>query len=67
MVTPKSTFIPDAKRTEVYFDANEMIEAYESKFKHKMDEKGKEIIHMFEEFINMAYQDGYNDGMENKK
>lgn len=67
MIIPKSTYIPGQMRADVYFCADEYINDFEREIGHSVSQNVKDIIHDFEGIINDAYQDGYKDGMGDKK
>jgi len=48
---------------EKYFD----VQRSEGEYYGKSSEGGKELLRLHEEFMNMAYNDGYKDGSEQQR
>ena len=67
MFAVKSNLLPDTRNKGVYFDPDEIIANYEKVSGKKLTKASAAIMRDFGEFINLAYQDGYRDGMEDNQ
>lgn len=63
----KTTLFPESKNKSVYFDVEEGIHIFEELTGKKVNEVVAEIIRNYAPIINMAYEVGYKDGMEDNK